>query len=32
MIDDEYNSEYIRKIVTLLEKHEKQMKYMSITR
>ena len=32
MIDKEYNSEYIKKIVTMLKKHEEEMKYMSITK
>ena len=30
MIDKEYSSEYIKKIVAMLTKHEKDMKHMSI--
>ena len=30
MIDKEYSSEYIKKIVAMLTKHEKDMKRMSI--
>ena len=32
MVDREYSSEYIKKIVAMLKKHEEEMKYMSITK
>jgi hypothetical protein len=32
MIDKEYSSEYIKKIVAMLKKHEDEMKHMSITK
>ena len=32
MMNKEYNSVYIRKVVAMLKKHEKEMEHMSLTK